>query len=139
MREKFGNVPFTIRRDIGEGLHPGWEMQIRQVKRAIPGSGITIRQMMGSDLARVTLRLRMDSMDAYLAMQAMLGRTSTLVLRSRFSNARGRTLFEDEETWEYLDGTTLDQLGPPKYEISGRVEVVATFERAFDPGTGRAS
>lgn len=138
MREQFGTVGFRIRRTPGEGLHPGWEPIVVQVKRLIPGSGVFSRQLIGKGMAKVTLLCRFDSVSDYMAMQALLGRTSTLVLRHRFTNVRGRTLYEDEETWEYLDNTTLDELSKPKYEISGMVEATATFERAFDPGNGRA-
>lgn len=139
MRERFGSVGFVIRRELGDSLHPGWEVQVGQVKRMVPGSGLMIRQLITTGPARLSLRIRLDSLDDYLAMQAMLGRTSTLVLLNQFTNARGRTLFEDGCTWEYLDDTTLDELGPPKYELSGRIEAIATFERAFEPATGRAS
>lgn len=138
MREQFGNIGFRIRIQGDESVYPGWQPQVAQVKRMIPGSGVMVRQLIAKMPAAISLRLVLDSCDDYMALQAMLGRTSTLVLRSRFTNARGTTTHEDGETWEYLTNTTLDGLGAPLFEIGGEVEVSATFERAFDPGNGRA-
>lgn len=138
MREQFGNVRFDVLIQGNENVYPGWKPNIRQVKRMIPGSGLMARQLMGKGPSAISLRLELDSFDDYMALQAMLGRTSTLVLRSRFTNARGTTLYEDGVAWEYLDWTTLDDLSEPFYEIAGAVEATATFERAFDTGNGRA-
>lgn len=139
MREQFGTVGFYVRIQGSEDVYPGWKPNIRQAKRMIPGSGLMVRQLMGTGPSSISLLLALDSFSDFMQLQAMLGQTSTLVLRSRFTNVRGTTLHEDGETWEYLDWTTLDDLGEPHFEIDGAVEVVATFERAFDTATGGAS
>ena len=139
MREKFGNISFTVLIQGDEDVYPGWQPNVLQVKRQIPGSGLLVRQLMGYGPSFITLRLDLDSRADYMALQAMIGKTSTLVLRSKFTNAVGRTYHDDGEEWEYLDWTTLDALSPPSIEIGGAVEATATFERAFNPANGRAN
>lgn len=140
MREMYGSVGFGVLIRGDEQVYPGWELATRIVERMIPGSGEMARYDMGGGMAMatVTLRLDLDSFDDYMALQAGINREDTLVLRSRYSNARGTTKNEDGDLWEYLDGTTLVSLGAPAYEIGGAVEVVATFRRPFDLATGRA-
>ncbi len=141
MREMFGSVGFRIRIQGNEAVYPGWELATRIVERMIPGSGEMARYDMGLGMAMatVTLTLHLDSFDDYMALQAKLNRADTLVLRSRYTNARGTSTHADGDLWEYLDGTTLVSLSPPSFEIGGAVEVVATFRRPFNPATGKAS
>lgn len=139
MREKFGTTSFHVLIQSDEDVYPGWQMRALQVKRMVPGSNVMIRQFMGTEPATLTLWLTLDSHRDYMALQANLGRTSMLVLRSRFTNARGTTTYHDGVEWEYLNNTTLGALGAPRFEIDGSVEAIATFERAFNPGNGRAS
>lgn len=139
MREKFGTTSFSVLIQGDEPVYPAWQPNALQAKRMVPGSNVLVRQLMGFAPASITLRIVLDSHRDYMALQANIGRTSTLVLRSRFTNARGTTEFHDGEQWENLNNTTLDALGAPRFEIDGSVEVLATFERAFNPGNGRAA
>ncbi len=138
-REQFGNVGFAVLIQGDEEVYPGWQPQIRMVKRAIPGSNEIARYNMGAGPSTIALRLELDSHAAFMALQAKLKTLDTLVLRSRFTNSRGITEHDRGERWEMLPDTLLDLLSAPSYRIDGAVEVMATFERVFDPRTGRTA
>lgn len=137
----FDDIRFRIMRDARSGVYRDWDgMEPIYADEHIPYSNHTVSELIGFTPAIVTWRLMMDR-DAYHALLARLGTTGTLTVLAGFQSLKGTQYPTGQpgRVYEQLDHVRLRAMPSREFHVGGDVEVEATFERAVDPVTRRAT
>jgi hypothetical protein len=132
----FDDIRFRIMRDSGaQGQIPDWSIVPVINAKHVPASNTSVTQYMGMGLANVTWRLRFDCRHQYYAFIAKLATSGTLRVLYGMQSHAGTQVTKLDRVYEELPNTLLIGLANAATFIGGRVEVQATFQRAFDPVT----
>lgn len=134
----FDGVRFRVQSTDG-GVYPDWQYQPTIVTRHIPGSNSAITQVMGTPPATLTLRLVFADIAAYRAFMAKQAVTGRLTLLANLTSASGTVEHLLGRDYEHLYGVLLTGISDTVVNVDKSVECSATFLRAMDPATGRAS
>lgn len=108
---KFGAITFGIYWGPDPEGMPDWSAPFLTVARHVPGSNITKVQTLGKGALTVTYRLQLDSIEDFLALQALQGTTATLRVVGDTVTVPGTFIRVVDETFVDIPQVTLISLG----------------------------
>lgn len=136
----FDGVPFTVLAQEGEAVYTDWDQPHDEALFRIYDSNTTIVQHLGAGLATWTVTLGFEDLATYWALKARQTAVGVLTILAGYTSARGTEYHFNGEHLEDLEAVELVRLSPAKIAVGHEwIETEATFRRAMNPLTGRAS